>query len=151
LLVSPYSKDRGARDVFVSNLRLGEVTIVVADGHDAVRKFVATLLRDNGLRVVGEAADGQEAVRLCEQLRPHIVVLDTSLPVLNGFEAARKLAELSPATKIIFLTLDTIQTYADEALRIGGVGFVFKLRIVTDLLAAIEAALQGKTYCSGPN
>jgi two-component system, NarL family, response regulator NreC len=135
----------------VSNSRGREVTVLVADGHEAARKFVAALLQDNGLRVVGEVADGHEAVRLCEQLRPDIVVLDTTLPELNGFEAARKIAKLSPATKIVFLTLDTIKTYAEEALRAGGVGLVFKLRVVPDLLPAIEAALEGKTYFTGQN
>lgn len=132
----------------MSNARR-EVTILVADGHEAARKFITGLLKDNGLRVAGEAADGHEAVSLCEQLRPDIVVLDTSLPELNGFEAARKITKLSPATKIVFLTLDTIKTYAEEALRAGGVALVFKLRIVPDLLPAIEAALQGKTYFTG--
>jgi DNA-binding NarL/FixJ family response regulator len=135
----------------VSTSRFRGVTILVADGHEAARKFVTALLRDNGLRVVGEAADGNEAVRLCEQLSPDVVVLDTSLPELNGFEAARKIAQLSPATKIVFLTLDTIKMYAEEALRAGGVGLVFKLRIVPDLLPAIEAALEGKTYFTGQN
>jgi DNA-binding NarL/FixJ family response regulator len=132
----------------MGNSRFHTATVLVADSHEAVREFVITFLRDKGLQAVGEAADGTEAVSMCEQLRPDIAVLDTALPRLNGFEAATRIAKVCPATKVILLTVDTIKTFADEALRAGGVGLAFKERIVRDLPAAIEAALEGNTFLS---
>jgi DNA-binding NarL/FixJ family response regulator len=75
-----------------------DVSIFIVDDHAAVRGRLRDLLKYSGMQVVGEAANGKEAVRQCEHLRPQIVVLDISMPVLNGFEAARKILELSPGS-----------------------------------------------------
>jgi DNA-binding NarL/FixJ family response regulator len=76
-------------------------------------------------------------------------LLDISMPVLNGFEAAREIAQLSPATKIIFLTGHALGEYARQAFRVGGVGFVSKKQAVRDLTKAVKAALERQTYISG--
>jgi two-component system, NarL family, response regulator DegU len=125
------------------------VTVLVVDDHATTRKYITILLEENRAQVVGEGADGHEAVQLCAQLRPQIIVLDVSMPLLNGFEAARQIAEVSPATKVIFLTSHGTKEFVAEALRVGGAGFVSKEHAATDLPAAIEAVLQGKTYIDG--
>ena len=125
-----------------------EVNVLLVDDHAATRTFLKRLLQANDLRVVGEAANGLEAVRQCQQLRPDVVVLDVSMPLLNGFEAAQQIAQVSPDSKIVFLTGHVLKEYAREAFRLGGAGFVFKERAVRDLTAAIETALRGGTYLS---
>jgi DNA-binding NarL/FixJ family response regulator len=128
--------------------RRRDVSVLVADDHSAIRENLRDLLQDSGMRVVGEAADGREAVRLCGQLCPEIVLLDISMPLLNGFEAAQEIAILSPATKIIFLTGHSLKEYVREAFRVGAVAFVTKKQAPLSLVAAIEAVLEGKTYVS---
>ena len=123
-----------------------DARVLVADDHAAVRRSLRDLLQDGGLRVIGEAADGREAVRLCEHLRPDVVVIDISMPVLNGFEAARAITRVSPVTKIVVLTGHSLNEYVTEAFRLGAVGFVRKQQAAFSLLAAIQAVLQGKTY-----
>jgi two-component system, NarL family, response regulator NreC len=101
------------------------------------------------MQVIGEAANGIEAVRECERLRPDIVLLDVSMPELNGFEAAREITRLAPATKIIFVTGHALKEYVREAFRVGAVAFVTKKQAPLCLITAIEAALEGKTYVNG--
>jgi DNA-binding NarL/FixJ family response regulator len=137
------------RELDVSNSSGRKVTVLVADDHTMIRGFLTTLLKQSGMQVVGEATNGHEAVRLCEQLRPHIILLDISMPLLNGLEAARHITKRVPSTKIIFVTGHTGQVIVDEALRVGGVGFVCKRNAAHDLLAAIEAVGKGETYVSG--
>lgn len=129
-------------------IELHHVSVLVVDDHAPMRAALRKLLQDSGVQVVGEAGDGEEAVRLCEQLRPQFVVLDISMPLLNGFEAAQRIAKGCADTKIIFLTGYALDECAKEAFRLGGVGFVAKKHAASGLLAAIEAALEGKIYDS---
>jgi DNA-binding NarL/FixJ family response regulator len=134
----------------LSRSRGREVTVLVVDDHAAMRKFLTVLLEGRGLHVAGQAANGREAVSLCEQLHPQIVVLDISMPLLNGFEAARRIMDLSFPTKIIFLTGERVtKEYVEEAFRVGGAAFVSKDHAVHDLLEAIDVVLDGQTYISG--
>jgi two-component system, NarL family, invasion response regulator UvrY len=133
----------------MANVRGCDVRVLVVDDHPAVREVLVRLLQDGGLRVIGEATDGQEAVRQCELLRPDIVLLDISMPRLNGFEAAREIARLCPTVKVIFLTGHCPEGYAQEAIRAGGAGFITKKNAAFCVLDAIEAALAGKTYING--
>jgi DNA-binding NarL/FixJ family response regulator len=129
----------------MANARRPEVSVLVVDDHAAMRSCLRTLLEDAGMRVVGEAANGVEAIRECAHLHPQIIVLDISMPVLNGFEAAREITEVSPATKIIFLTGHSLGEYAVEAFRVGGAAFVTKRLASCTLVGAIEGALLAKT------
>lgn len=122
----------------------GDVSVLIADDYAAIRRYVRDLLQGGGIRVVGEAENGDDAVRLCHQLRPNIVLLDISMPVLGGFAAARQIRELSPETKIIFLTSHALEEYVSEALRLGCHGYVLKNHAAQDLLTAIEAVLDGE-------
>jgi DNA-binding NarL/FixJ family response regulator len=98
------------------------------------------------LHVIGEVSDGMEAVQKAEELQPDLIVLDIGLPTLSGIEAARRIRKLSPNSKILFVSQEFSTAVAEEALRLGGLGYVAKPHAGTELLAAVEAVLQGKRF-----
>jgi len=106
------------------------------------------LTRYAELQIVGEAADGVEAVQKAEELHPDLILLDISLPHLNGIESAKQIHQLVPATKILFLTLNNDANIAHAALDNGANGYVLKTDAESELWPAIEATLQGKQYVS---
>lgn len=122
--------------------------IIVADDHTVVRQGVAALLEKNGLQVVAEASNGQEAVTLACKIRPDVVLLDFSMPIMNGLEAAREIRRLLPEVKIVLLTVFSEDRYVLECLRAGVNGYVLKTRAVSELLDAIHEVFRGNTYLS---
>jgi two-component system, NarL family, response regulator NreC len=122
--------------------------IILADDHDIVREGFKSLLERHRFEVVGDASDGQEAVRLVRELSPDIAIFDYSMPRLNGLEAARELQTVCPSTKTILLTMHTESRYVFEALRAGIKGYVVKSQAAADLIRAIEEVSQGRTYLS---
>ena len=120
--------------------------IVIADDHTMVRQGLRALLEREGFEVVGEASDGQEAVRLVEKLHPAVAVLDVAMPMLNGIDAARAISRLSPRTKTILLTMLTEDQYVLESLRAGVKGYVLKSNSSEELIHAIRDACDGKVY-----
>lgn len=122
------------------------IRVVLADDHAVVRSGVKLLLEMEGYEVVGEAADGLEAVRLVRELRPEIAILDRSMPLLNGVDAAREIRHACPETRLILLTMDTDENHHLEALRAGFRGCVLKSYEVRELIHAIEAVVNGGTY-----
>ena len=124
-------------------------SVLVVDDFELFRRAVClTLEKIPGLQVVGEVSDGLEAVRRAEELQPDLILLDVGLPSLGGMEAARRIRWLSPASKIIFVSLESSAELVQEALSIGAVAYVMKMRVVTDLLAAIDAALEDRLFLS---
>lgn len=99
-------------------------------------------------QVVGTAPDGQALLAAAERLKPDLILADISMPVLNGFEAARRLQSSSPATRIIFLTVQEEPTIVTEALGIGVNGYVIKRSAAQDLIVAIREVLQGGSFVS---
>ena len=97
---------------------------------------------------VTEASDGWEALRKAQELEPDLILLDVSLPNLNGMEVARRVRKLAPALKILFLTLETSSDVIREALSLGALGYVNKSRAQTDLLPALDLLLAGKRFVS---
>ena len=124
------------------------VRIVMAEDHQIVRQGFKALLEQDGFDVVGEAGDGHEAVRLIEQKKPDVAILDIAMPLLNGIDAAREIARVSPDTHIILLTMYSESHYVVEALRAGVTGYLLKTRAADDLARAIREVMQGSVYLS---
>ncbi|MFC1708151.1 response regulator, partial [Planctomycetota bacterium] len=125
------------------------VRVVVADDHPVLREGLCKLLaEETGFEVVGEAGDGREAVRKVSEFTPDVVVLDVSMPGMNGIQAAHKLKAVSPSTKIVMLTVHQEEEYVCEALRAGASAYVLKDAEIGDLITAIRAAIKGETYLS---
>jgi DNA-binding NarL/FixJ family response regulator len=119
----------------------------LADDHEAMLERVAELLRIE-CDVVGTTTDGQQALEAVQDLKPDVLVLDISMPVMNGMETARRLKEVGAETRIVFLTVHDDPDFAREALAAGALGYVIKLRIASDLLAAIKEAHVGRSFLS---
>ena len=107
-----------------------------------------TLGKRSEYRVVSEASDGLEAVQQAEELRPDLIVLDIGLPGINGLEAARRIHKSCPASRILFLSLESDANVVQESLRVGALGYVDKKKAEVDLLAAVEAVSEGRRFVS---
>jgi DNA-binding NarL/FixJ family response regulator len=127
--------------------RLARVRIVVVDDFAGWRRtIVSLLLEDPRLEVVYEASDGLDGVEKCQQLQPDLVLLDVSLPDICGLEAARRIREVCPDSKIVFLTATPCRDVMREALKIGAVGYVGKANVLRDLMPAVRAAVGEEEY-----
>jgi len=119
--------------------------VLLADDHSLVAAGLRSMLEPT-YDVVGTVDNGRALVRAAERLKPDVILLDISMPELNGIEAARQLRKLVPDAKLIFVTMHTDATFVREALRAGGSGYVAKQSAPKDLVTAIEETLQGHTY-----
>jgi two-component system, NarL family, response regulator NreC len=124
------------------------IQVLLADDHQIVRQSLRLLLEREGLKVVGEAADGQDAVQIAESTHPDVAVLDVTMPVLNGLDAAREIQKVSPRTKTVFLTVHDEDPYLLDALRAGAKGYVVKTHAAENLIQAIREAARGGVYLS---
>lgn len=119
--------------------------VVLADDHTLVLEAFCNLLKTE-FEVVGTAADGRELIKVVRELKPDIVVTDISMPNLNGVDACKKLLNLAPETKIIFLTVLNDADVVADVIRAGAKGYLLKSSASTELLQAIKAVASGKTY-----
>jgi DNA-binding NarL/FixJ family response regulator len=124
------------------------IRVVLADDHVLVRQGVRALLEREGIVVVGEASDGQEAQRLVLRESPDAAVMDISMPLFNGLDAALSLSRSSPRTRLILLTRHNEEQYVAEALRCGVRGYVLKDQAANDLVRAIREVCSGQVYLS---
>jgi len=122
--------------------------VLLADDHTIVRQGLRVLLQREGFEVVGEAANGADAVRLATETMPDVVVLDYGMPLLNGLAAAREIMVSCPRAKLILLTMHADDRYVLEAVRLGVKGYVVKSQAPTDLVRAIHEVLNGMMYLS---
>src|SRR6202166_1431903 len=122
--------------------------VLLADDHSLIRQALRALLEKQGFQVVSEASDGQEALRSVEKTQPEVAILDISMPVLNGVDAARELVKSSPKTRVILLTQHDEEQYVTEALRAGVRGYVLKSQAGSDLIHAIKEVCRGSVYLS---
>lgn len=123
--------------------------IVIAEDHTIVREGLRALLSSNpAFEIVGEAEDGLIAVRCVEDLLPDLLILDLTMPKMNGMEVIKELTKRCPATKILVLTVHRTEEYVFAALQAGAKGYVLKDATHVELLMAIENILQGKSYLS---
>jgi DNA-binding NarL/FixJ family response regulator len=125
----------------------GKPRLLLADDHALILDGLRKLLVPE-FELVGTVVDGREAVAEFERLRPDLLMLDIAMPLLNGIEAARKVKELSPSARILFVTMQTDRYYVEEAFRAGGSGYVLKQAAVGELLDAIRSVLRGRYYVS---
>jgi len=124
------------------------IQVMLADDHQIIRQSLRVLLEREGLKIVGEASNGQEAVRIAESLHPDVAVLDVSMSVLNGIDAAKEIQKVSPQTKTVFLTIHDEDPYLLDALRVGAKGYVVKTHAAESLVQAIREASRGGVYLS---
>jgi two-component system response regulator NreC len=125
------------------------IKILVADDHAIVRQGLKLILSAQpDLQVVGEAANGREAVELAEKLRPDIVLMDVAMPELNGIEATRKMVESNSRIRILVLSMHKESVYVREILRAGARGYILKDAIDSELLSAVRSVARGDGYIS---
>lgn len=123
------------------------IRIVIADDHAVVRGGLRALIRDDPqLELVGEASGGAEAIELVTQLQPDILVLDISMPDIDGITVTRRLKGMGSATKILILTVHEDEGLLREAIKSGAGGYVLKRAAEAELISAIRSILQGKLY-----
>ena len=124
-----------------------EVRVLLADDYEPWRHCVSSLLlKSPGLRIISEVSDGLEAVEKAQELKPDLVLLDISLPTLNGVEAAIRIREAAPMTKIVFISAYQGSHAVQTVLTNGADGYVLKWDVTRELLPAIEAALWGGKF-----
>jgi DNA-binding NarL/FixJ family response regulator len=123
--------------------------VLVVDDYEPFRRFVCSMLGTRAeLQIVGEAADGLEAVHKAEELQPDLIVLDMGLPTLNGLEAAHRIRQVAPDARIIFLTQNSDRDVVRAALRAGAQGYVLKADAGSELFSAVEGVIGGDDFVS---
>ena len=122
-------------------------TLIVEDYADLRNLLRLTLQKDAQCIVIGEAVDGLQAVQQAEELQPDLILLDLSLPKLNGMEAFRRIRKVSPSSKVVILSQDSSPEVVQGALRLGAVGYLLKSDAI-DLPLALDAILQGEVFVS---
>jgi DNA-binding NarL/FixJ family response regulator len=128
-----------------------KLRIMLADDHRLFRDGLRTLLSQQpDMEVVGEAVDGPAALASVRDMRPDILLLDISMPGLNGIEVARRVQTENPATRVIMLSMHADQRYVTESLRAGAMGYVLKDSAIDELLSGIRTVSRGQRFLSGP-
>jgi len=123
------------------------IRVLVVDDYEPWHRFVSTMLGEQPeLRIIGEVADGLEAVQQAQGLQPDLILLDIGLPTINGLEAARRIRECAPQAKILFVSENRSSDIAEEALATGASGYLLKSDAGSELLPAIKAVLEGKRF-----
>lgn len=125
------------------------ISILLADDHQVVRVGLRALLEaEADFKVIGEATNGLEAKDLLERLRPDVLIIDMMMPQLNGLEVIRQIAQLSPQTRAIVLSMHSNEGYVLEALRYGALGYVLKQSNMEELVKAVRTVMNGLAYLS---
>jgi len=130
-------------------LNTPSIRVLIVDDYEPWYRFVSNTLRNHSeFEIIAETTDGLEAVQKAHALQPDLILLDIGLPTLNGIEAARRIRELSPKSKILFLSENRAAEVAQQALNTGAGGYVVKSDAASDLLPAVKAVLEGKRFIS---
>ena len=127
------------------------IRIIVADDHHLVRESIVSLIEKwEDVKVVGEAADGHETLKLVRQKRPDVAIVDIAMPLMNGLEAARQIESLDVETNVVILSMHSDEAVVRLLLRSGVKGYVLKNSVAEELLIAIRSVSKGETYLSPP-
>ena len=128
---------------------MSQIRILLADDHGVVRKGLRYLLQKSpDMQVVGEAADGREAVAMALELNPDVVVMDVAMPHLNGVDATGQIVRNNPKIRVIILSMYSDETYLTRALTAGAKGYLLKDSAENDLLPAVQSVSQGRPFFS---
>jgi two-component system response regulator NreC len=128
---------------------MNETRVLLADDHTVMRAGLRLLLeRQPDLVVVGEAADGRQTIEMAESLEPHVVVMDIAMPNLNGIEATRQIVSRRPSTAVVVLSMHSDESYVLRALKAGARAYLLKDSAEADLIRAIRAVREGKSFFS---
>jgi RNA polymerase sigma factor (sigma-70 family) len=128
---------------------VSDIRVILAEDHTIVRKGLRALLEETeGIEVIDEAGNGHEAVAKAMQLQPDVVIMDISMPLLNGLEATRQIKEQKPEIKVIILTMHSDEEYVLQSLRVGVEGYLVKRTAPAELVTAIQAAYRGDSFLS---
>jgi DNA-binding NarL/FixJ family response regulator len=119
--------------------------LLLADDHTMVLEGFRRLLEPD-YELVGAVEDGEALVKAAQQAKPDLILLDISMPLLNGIDAARQIRKILPKVKLIFLTMHTDPTYVTEAFKAGASGYLLKRSATSELLCAIQEVLEGRNY-----
>jgi DNA-binding NarL/FixJ family response regulator len=126
---------------------VSSVRVLIVDDYEPIRRLICSKLNKSpDLEIIREVSDGVEAVHAAEELQPDLILLDIGLPTLNGIEVARRIRKLSPNSKLLFLSQESSVHVVREALLIGALGYVAKKSARREVLAAVDAVLQGKQF-----
>ena len=125
---------------------LENIRILIVDDHSVVRSSLGLLLSKNGATIIGEAADGEQAVEIALLHRPDVILMDITLPVLDGIEATRRICHEWPEAKILALTMHAEDLYLAPFLEAGGVGYVRKSAADRDVISGIRSVYQGEPF-----
>jgi DNA-binding NarL/FixJ family response regulator len=123
-------------------------TVVLADDHAVVRDGLRAILEAHGIEVVGEAANGVEAIHVVQRLRPAVAIVDITMPGVNGIDATREIRERSPETHVIILSMHCGSEYVSRALEAGASGYVLKECAAREVADAVESVCRGHRYLS---
>ena len=124
---------------------MGDISVLLADDHSLVRKGFRRLLEDEpGIQVVGEASDGSEAIHIAQELKPQVIVMDMSMPGLNGIQACVEILKVLPKTAILMLSMYSEEAQVPNAIKAGAKGYVLKNAVDVDLASAIRDVAAGK-------
>jgi DNA-binding NarL/FixJ family response regulator len=127
----------------------GSIRSLVVDDYEPWRRYVVSKLEKVAeLQIIGEVCDGLTSVEQAKALQPDLILLDIGLPTINGIEAAKRIREVSPLSKILFVSESRSFEIAEEALKTGATGYVVKSDAATELLPAIKAVLEGRRFIS---
>ena len=127
---------------------MSKIRVLLADDNGQMLQYISEFLSVDGCEVVGTVRNGQAVLDAAMKLRPDVVVLDISMPILNGIQAAKRLRQTDSEAKVVFLTVERDPEICFAALEAGGLGYVLKPRLGADLIPAIEHARLGRRFVS---
>jgi DNA-binding NarL/FixJ family response regulator len=123
------------------------ITVLLVDDHSLVRRGFRRILEDEeGMQIIGEASNGVEAIRMAYELKPKVVVMDLSMPELDGVQATKEIVKNLPGTEVLILSMHAEDNYVRNALDAGAKGYLLKSAIDVDLVGAIKAVSEGKRF-----